>query len=671
MRRVALRALELLALALLAAVLLFIGLNVFLNTWLLVLLNAQPERVEMGWSWAWTWDARHVEVEGYTLRVQGPMDQWWLSVDHAELDVELAPLLEHRFQAEDVNAQGVVLHYRSRVDAPIPEGGRPVTYVEGRTAPIPGLEDPPLQRPEDLYPPTNAEPWLVGLDRVKVDDLREMWFGDYRFVGDGVVSGNVIVLPGSTLDLSGVNLEVLDGLVLWDDLPVLSDFSLTVDGSMEGVDTARDGGAELFRHVDATARLGGQVDDLRYVDIFLRDAPWVGISGGAGRLDAFLDVRDGVLRPGSEARAVVADVAAQVGTYAVVGDGSVDVRVDRDARLALALDEFAVFQGGGAPLVRGQGFRLDATTAIVGLDSPPSGFTAIATLPPSEVPSLARLNAYLPADIGLAVVGGRATVAGQARVEEDGDSVSGSLVFDASRARLSYAGMPITGAFRIAGNARGSLDKGRYDIGGSTFTVGGLSVGDKPAKWWGRLTVRDGWVATGADTFLAARADMACSDSAPFFQIAVGKRKVAPWVEKLVLLKDLRGEVKAEFGQTSLAIDHLAIRAPKAEVHLHLKQVADRTDALLFARFGLLAVATRVAGDEYTVQPLDARRWFHARLVEMGTPERMTSVEGRITEAGDQKGDTRKGIHIFGKDVRKLFKPKNGKGKEGGGSGGG
>jgi hypothetical protein len=51
-----------------AAVALLLGLNFFLNTGLLLLINKQPERLEMRWSYAWTWDAQRVWVEGFTLR---------------------------------------------------------------------------------------------------------------------------------------------------------------------------------------------------------------------------------------------------------------------------------------------------------------------------------------------------------------------------------------------------------------------------------------------------------------------------------------------------------------------------------------------------------------------------------------------------------------------------
>jgi hypothetical protein len=641
------------------AALLF-GINFFLNTWLKVLLNRQPERLEMDWSYAWTWDARHVEVDGYTLRVQGPLDQWWLTVDRATLTVGLRPLLERRFQADDVRGDGVVVRYRGRADAPLVPGRTPSSpYVDGRSPPIPGLENPPLVRPEDVYPPP-VEPWLVALDDVEVSGIREVWLGDYRFVGEAQLAGEIIVMPGASLDLSEVSAQVLQGEIDVEGIPVVSDLSMEVEGALEGVDPVTDAGTGMLRRLDAALTLGGHVDDLRSIDIFLRDAPWVGIEGGSGRLDARLDIDDGVLRRGSTATAVLTDLSARIGTYVADGDGRIDVMQDRMARLALVFETFAVHQGSGGALVHGQGFRLDATMPALRLDEPPSGFTAVATLPRSEVPNLKQFDRYLPSDIGLRILGGRAFVSGRARVEEDGNHVSGALTVEVPEARLSYAGIPIAGVARVTGRiASGVLDEGRYDIHGSSFAVKHVSVGGKNPDWWARIDVRAGRVSTEDDTFLTTRSDFSCADSSPFLRIAVGKRKIAPWIDDLVRLKNLKGEIHASFGETSLAIDHLHVRAPKAELHLHMKQDRRRTEALLFARLGMFGAATRLAGEEYDVQLLDAKRWFYARLAEAGTPEAMTSRKGEVTDAANLAKDDRKGLRIFKKDVTKLFEKKD------------
>ena len=51
-------------------------------------------------------------------------------------------------------------------------------------------DGPPLVRPEDIYPPP-VEPWLVALDDVEVSDIREVWLGDYRFVGEAQLAGEI------------------------------------------------------------------------------------------------------------------------------------------------------------------------------------------------------------------------------------------------------------------------------------------------------------------------------------------------------------------------------------------------------------------------------------------------------------------------------------------------
>lgn len=646
-------------LAVLTPVAVLVGANVFLNVWLPLIINRQPERLKMGWNWAWTWDLRHVEVGGYTLRVQGPLDQWWLSLDRARLTVNLKPLLSRRFQADDIETWGVSLRYRARADAPVSdEGVARAPFVEGRTAEIPGLTNPPDRKPEEIYPPP-AEPWLIALDDAQLDDIREVWLGDYRFVGNASARADLIVMPDASLDVSDGEFAIHLGEIRYEDIPLVGELLTEATFTLEGVDPVHDAGAAIFGHLDAAVELRARVDDLAIMDQFLGESPWVGVEGGYGGLAAVLDVQQGKFKPGSWVQAGAEDLSVRVGTYSAQGEGyvSLDIGEKSHGALALVLERFLIHrQGEPTPLVRGRGFRIDAEAHTLSVDAPPSGVTATATLPQSEVPDLRVFRTYLPADIGLDVLGGKATVSGSATVEEDGDRVSGRFSLDVPSVRLLWKAMPISGAARIEGRVPwGELDVGRYDVRGTRFELSRVSVGGSPAMWWAKAKIDQGRVNTGADTFLVADTTFSCADSTPFFRVAVGNREVAPWIEGLVTLRDLKGEATLAIGQTSLAVRHMEILTKKSEIHLHLEQKGMRTNALLFARLGILAVATRVVDDEFTVQLFDPRKWFHARLAEAGTPEKMRYRDGRIeAELSDVK-DSRPGLKIFGADVTKMF----------------
>lgn len=659
MRRFRWFLLVLLLLAALLPVAVVVGTNAFLNVTLPLILNRQPERLRMGWSWAWTWDLQHVRVWGYTLRVQGPMDQWWLSVDQGSLKVELRPLLERRFQADQVEAWGVSLAYRGRFDAPPTPGRPPATpYVEGRTAEVPGFTNPPDPRPEDIYPAPEA-PWLIALDDANVEGIREVWLGDYRFVGDAAVRGDLIVMPSASLDVSDAELHVNGGDLLYEGVPLVGDLLVDGEFTLEGVDPTRDVGLAILGHLDTELELQARVDDLAFLDEFLGESPWVGIEGGYGELRAALDIVQGTLQPGSAVDARADDLVARVGTYAANGEGAVSIVVGENSRgtLALVLDRFLIHRDGEpTPLVRGHGFRLDASATYLRIDGPPDGVRAVATLPRSEVPNLRAFRQYLPDDIGLDIVSGRATISGTASVEEDGDRVSGGFSLDIPSVRLTWKSIPIVGAAHMEGRVpSGHLDQGRYDVRGTRFEVSKVSVGGRPPDWWAKVRFDRGRVATDEDLFLTADTTFSCADSSPVFRVVVGDRKVPPGVEKLVTLRDLRGEADLAIGQTSVAVRHMAINTAKSELHLHLKQTPARLDALLFARFGGLTLAMSAAGDEYALQMVDARKWFHARLAAAGTPELMRDRFGREEVVEAAKEEKRTGLKVFGKDLLKIF----------------
>lgn len=646
-------------LAVLTPVAVLVGVNVFLNVSLPLIINRQPERMKMGWTWAWTWDLHHVDVSGYTLRVQGPVDQWWLSLDRAKLAVDLKPLLERRFQADDVVTWGVSLRYRARADAPPSADGVPYApYVEGRTAPIPGLSNPPDTRPEDIYPPPEA-PWLIAIDDAQLDEIREVWLGDYRFFGDASARADVIVMPDASLDISDAEFAIHGGEVQYEGVPLIGDLMVESAFTLEGVDPVHDAGAAIFGHLDALLEVRARVDDLAIMDQFLGESPWVGVESGYGELASVLDIRQGTFEPGSWVFARAEDLSVGVGTYEAQGEGHVSLDIGERSRatLALVLDRFLIHrEGEPTPLVRGRGFRIDATAASVSVDAPPRGLTATALLPRSDVPDLRVFRTYLPADIGIDIQGGKATVSGKATVAEDGDTVSGAFSLDVPSVRLKWKDMPITGAAHIEGRVpTGRLDTGRYDVRGTRFELSRVSVAGKPATWWAKARIDEGRVNAGADIFLVADTTFSCSDSSPFFRVAVGDREVAPWIEGIVTLRDLRGEATLAIGQSSLAVRHMEILTKKSEIHLHLQQTGMKTTALLFARLGILAVATRVVDDEFTVQLFDPRKWFHARLAEAGTPEKMRYRDGRVEAELSEVKDERPGLKIFGADVTKMF----------------
>lgn len=623
------------------------NLNLFVNLVLPRVISMQPERVRMRWGWAWTWDAHHVEVRDFAMWVQGPLDQWYLHVDHATLDVELLPLLERRFQADDLVAQGAVFRYRGRVDAPPVPGLPPPTYDPARTAQIPGMTNPPARDPDTLYGPP-AAPWLVAFDDAVVTDVRELWLGDGRFLGDAEVAGDLILLPAASVDLSGLHVHVNGGDLLVEGAPVVSDIAADAEVSLEGFDPTLSVGADVLRFLDGAIRLDAHVYDLATMGIFLPSSGSIGMAGGSGEVYAAIGLRGGAVQPGSRVRARVADAEVSIGAWSVVGDARLDVVTDSGAEVSLRFEEFGVERARDRRTVaRGAGFRVDARADTLHLDGAPEMMSATVMLPPSDVPDLRLLDGFLPRDAGVDLRGGRAVVRGVALVTDDGEHVEGSVDVDVPEFALAWRGLPVHGALHLGARAAGSLVEGRYQVEGTELKLHDVGVGDGPRDWWAALRVRDGTVATGAATYLHATTELRCKDTAPVFRVATAMapgddaHDLPKWIEQLLTFHDLRGDARLALGQDSIRVEHLAIRTPKAEVRMRMEQQRDALDALLYVRFGRLDVATRLAGDTLTAQIVRAAPWFNARLAERGVAdsEFVPAVDGaRKVDSGERPG---------------------------------
>jgi hypothetical protein len=153
-------------------------------------INRDPER---GWLEYETASSRWpgtLHVVKLRFRDRDPRAEWSFEIDEAEVTYSLADLLRRKFHATQVSGRGVVFHARNRLT---PGQATPVKLR--RLPPIPGFPDPPLLGPpKPKLPPTGKE-WTIQIDRIALDELRELWIDGYRYVGDARVTGGFLLRP--------------------------------------------------------------------------------------------------------------------------------------------------------------------------------------------------------------------------------------------------------------------------------------------------------------------------------------------------------------------------------------------------------------------------------------------------------------------------------------------
>lgn len=637
---------------------LWIGLLVFLNITLPILVNRQPERIRMAYDVAWVNTSGQVTVRNLEIRQQSPNDQWLLHVDDATGMVKLHDLLDHTIHITTADAHGASFRWRARADVPkrVPDpsvsveaiapaanvaGAQPVVSggvepafqvvpdapVADWTAPIPGFTNPPDPSPETIY--RDATPWRVELEGLHVDGVRELWVGDYQYAGDASVSGALTLEAHKWLEVQALQLQLNGGAVTRGGEPMLRQLDGEVSVDLVGTNPEALEGRDLFGQISAKATLSADVANLAFLDFYLQSAPWLHLSGGVGKLVVDVAVQDGAFQDGSTVAADVQDIAARFLSYSVVGDGKVRLGVDSKgdvAQTALTVDflDFAIDHDGDAePHVKGQGFRVSATTADRALDRPFTTLDVALDLPDSQIPDVAVYDAYLPDGLGLRLLAGTGTVSGHLEASTGDKRCHGAIDLHAQGVRATLDDLTLSGDIAVhAVVPTGNLETGAYDISGTSLDLRQVRVisggstrdgKDDSTAWWASIKLPKGGVATGAPIFLDGNLDVKFRDTVPFITVFSDKQPLPGWIRGLLGVKPVSGSARIRMGDEVLRVSNFQLFAGQLEVLLELRRRKEMVGKL-YARFGTLSLGMALAaGKQNEFQFFNAKDWYDAQ----------------------------------------------------------
>jgi len=596
------------------------------------MLNRRPERLSIHWDSAWTLWPGVVHVRGFELRNQTRTFQWWVAVDRGTVDVDLWNLQDRELLLGPLTGTGATFRLRRRLDTP-PRArpGRRELYP-----PIPGLVNPPVAKPEKLYPPRRGPrrpPWHVQITGLSLDDVREVWVEEVRFAGQARVTGGFDVRARQRVEVEPSRVEIQEGTLALGAgakaQPILADARGRLDGRIEPYSPQRFKGWEVFRFTSGRAALEGQVRSLAFLDVLFRETRWVDLRFGGGRTTADFRLRRGEILPGSRLEARPEGITVSFLDYRAQGDGTVRWWVETETpkksaaegRIALDLDHFRIQrQGYGRPHVRGRGLQLEAASErprIGGLFQPKWVSIEMAQ---AEVPDLRFYNAYLPARSGLSLTGGSGRMSARFRASAPAWIGSGEM-------RLAAQGL---GARfqekRLRGNValhtllrRADLREKRFDISGSKLDLTDVisldpAPGEAPKPpWWARAHLDHAVLAPGSPTFLRARVESTLSDTRPLFSLvapAGNRGRMLRWVDDLLDIQGIGATADLTVGRSFLSIDHLAVAGGKAQVQGRFQVAAGQPRGILYATLGRLDVGVELADGKRDWKILRPRKWF-------------------------------------------------------------
>lgn len=615
-------ALTLIASAISIPLILLLSLNIFINTGLRVLLNQQPERVQFAWTRAYSFYPGRVEVWGLRIRSQDEGAQWLLNADHARGTIDLVALLDYRFSVSELSGEGGSFRFRTRRTEPIG------LDEPSAAPPIDGLQNPPDPSPEALYGPP-ARLFRIQIHDMVVENVRELWIQDYRFIGNARLETDLELLAHEWVQIDNLTLNVADGELKLGDATVAHSILGQVDFSLKGSNPENHPPQGILGLMTSRVAFTARVNDLRFLSFYLRKAPWLSLTGGTGALEMDLSMNEGRLLPNSRLSVDTQALVARFLSYAVTGDAKVRAAVETVAgvdqgRLTVDFLDYNISEWGDeAAHVRGSGLHVAATTPDLLLSEPFLSLDVELEMPSAVIPDLGVYNTYLPPSLGISLLDGTGSAYGRLQASTNDNLASGDLYLSADNVRARMDDLSLSGDAALHVRLEeGRLGEGVYNVSGSALTLRQVGVVGSPNErlgkdnskgWWGDLSIVKATIVPDQPVFLDASLAVRMRDSVPFVTVFSEKQPLPGWIRGLLKLDDLSGTARVLLGEDSLVIPSLHLHGAVYEMQMQLRRRQELFYGNLYARYGALSLGVKLEGENSRIHLFNARKWYDAQ----------------------------------------------------------
>lgn len=430
-----------------------VGANIFLNSERAFnAINRKPEKLWLHWRSGWTLMPGVVHLEGLQIRGQDRMFQWHAQVDEITTSMSLLALVGKRFRTTSVTGSGLRFHMRER----LPLGSTPGKDAE-LFPDIPGLSNPPERPPEQLYPPQKIEhPWTIELRNALITDLHEIWINQFRFEGQGQVTGGMTHVVQGTIEVPKATVTLNSGTAWIGQTPAVENVVLKSVVTLDRFNPKKEQGLAMLPFVSGDVQLQGKIDSLDFIKIFFRKVPWFQIEG-EGQINADVRLVKGLLAPQTKFSVSTVNLSTNVFDFAMAaqGPGKIEGRVEREgekavATVAVALTDFEI----GLPmqqkiLLRGHNLSFGGKSAELDLRDPFTDLTMIVDTPDIELKDLTVLNLWIPKELDFRIRKG----AGHMRLHAEGSALTlaskGSVEISAQDMVADYQDLTLATDLRI------------------------------------------------------------------------------------------------------------------------------------------------------------------------------------------------------------------------------
>jgi len=258
----------------------------------LVTREAEYSRTFLEFRRAWSvWPTR-VHVYDATFRLDAHTYELEAELAEGTIDIRLLSLFGRRLHFERIEATGVRVWYREKVDAK--------DAHDPRLAGFPPFEDtPPEVEPAEAKPrPEREKAFGVDIDQL-VADVDALWIDEFDTEPCGRVSGAVHWVDGYEFSVPPTTVELVDASLWIGGKEAMRGIHGTGTLEVAEFDTYETKGPQVPGYLSFDAEITAQVHEPEALALYAPDALEDRIAAGSGPIAADLHAEQGLILPGS------------------------------------------------------------------------------------------------------------------------------------------------------------------------------------------------------------------------------------------------------------------------------------------------------------------------------------------------------------------------------------
>ncbi len=589
------------------------GVNALLATPLgPALLNGKPELVQFHYRRAWTLLPLQLEIEGFDLSMQDRLVQINISADHVRGRLALWKLLDQRLDARQIEAEGVGMRIRPRMDLADARDLEELPPIPGYETPVRDISPLEVQASEIRF-------ITLALQDITIHHFRELWVDRVRYTGDAEVSGGMLFEPFRRLRLDDVHFVDAQSRVDIGPRPAAHLDTLDARVTLGEINLA---GAELARlsTLEADVLLSMETDP-QFLNDYLRHAPGlstVAASGSTGHLELSAKVVHGVVQNGArfaytadafKVRIPLAAISGVVKITAAVEDGKIAMH------LGLRRAKVNTLKGVHLFTAKRLGLQARAPADLTKVNDIDSTFTVEG----GRMPQFSVLNAYIPIGSGVRFIEGSGLVNGH--LDLDTESHGNGLVDIAGdEVVIQNRSANLKGRVHLEGKINWlDLRTGAMDLSGSQVSIDEVTVragGRTYPRFWLHLLSKPCLLTPNRELQWSTTIDLGFSNLQPMLAILSANVPLPKMLVDFADSPNARASADVQVSKDGVELPRLDLRSQSVHVNgvLSLKEAPTRDNRLepwgnVMARVGPLRVGAEFTGPDVKVVLFDLQKW--------------------------------------------------------------